>query len=298
MDRNGGTFADGKRVGVVGGGTMGVGIVYVFAMAGFAVHLVERDSMRTQAVMPTLNTAAAGAIQRGKIDAELAQQRLGGVTIHEAVSDLPDALDLVIETVPEQRDLKLRVLGEIAARKPAMIATNTSALSVDDLASAVTDATRFLGMHFFNPVWSLMLVEVIRGTETNEASLKTACDFVAAIGKSASVVSDSPGFATSRLDLVQALEAIRMVEEGVATPADIDRAITTAYRHPIGPLRLCDMVGLDVRLDIARHLEQALGPHFAPPRLLEQMVARGDLGVKSGRGFYDWPDAALTRKQG
>jgi 3-hydroxybutyryl-CoA dehydrogenase len=298
MERDSGTFADGKRVGVVGGGTMGVGIVYVFAMAGIAVHLVEPDSVRAQAVMPALNTAAAGAIQRGKMDAALARQRLGGVTIHEAVSDLPDALDLVIETVPERRELKLRVLGDIAARKPALIATNTSALSVDDLASAVTDATRFLGMHFFNPVWSLMLVEVIRGTQTDEASLKTACDFVVAIGKSAAVVSDSPGFATSRLDLVQALEAIRMVEEGVATPADIDRAITTAYRHPIGPLRLCDMVGLDVRLDIARHLEQALGPHFAPPLLLEQMVARGDLGVKSGRGFYDWPDAALTQKQG
>ena len=281
-----------RRVAVVGGGTMGAGIAYVFAMAGFGTWLVEPDADRAEAAMGTMREATAGAVARGKADAASAEARIAAVRVERSASALPEDLDLAIETVPERRDLKERVLGEVAARAPALIATNTSALSVSELAGAVDDPARFLGMHFFNPVWSLMLVEVVRGAETSDAAVKEARAYAAAIGKEAAVVADSPGFATSRLDLVLALEAIRMVEDGVASAEDIDRAATTAYRHPIGPLRLSDVVGLDVRLDIARHLGRALGDRFAPPRLLEEMVARGDLGRKSGRGFYDWSAGA------
>ncbi len=282
----------GRRIAVVGGGTMGAGIVYVFAMAGFEVHLVEPDAGRTDAALATIRAAAANAVKRGKVAAEDAEAGAARVRTLTAASALPVALDLVIETVPERLALKKQVLAEIDARRPALIATNTSALSINELAGAVSDPARFLGMHFYNPVWSLMLVEVVRGARTSDESVALAQAFATDIGKTTAVVSDAPGFATSRLDLVQALEAIRMVQDGVASPADIDRAVTTAYRHPVGPLRLSDMVGLDVRLDIARHLAGALGPHFAPPKLLEDMVSRGELGQKSGKGFYDWPDAA------
>lgn len=281
-------------VGVVGAGTMGQGIAYVFAMAGFPVCLVEPDAARADVALAAIRTSAAAGVARGKLTAADAEARLAGLRLLPSVEALPVGLSLIVETVPERADLKARVLAAIAGRAPAIIASNTSSMSIDALAAHVPDAARFLGMHFFNPVPSLKLVELIRGAATTDDTLARARGFAAAIGKTTVTVRDAPGFATSRLDLVQALEAIRMVEAGVATPEDIDRAVTTAYRHPVGPLRLSDMVGLDVRLDIARQLESTLGPHFAPPRLLQEMVARGDLGAKSGRGFYDWPAPAAV----
>lgn len=288
----------GQRVGVVGAGTMGVGIAYVFAMAGFEVSLVEPDDDGAARATEILRKTASDAQARGKLTGAEAEAGLARIARLRNVSDLPGGLDLIIETVPEKRDLKMQVLSAIAARDPKLIASNTSSMSIDALAAAVSDPAHFLGMHFFNPVWSLKLVEVISGKETREDSVAKACAFAEAIGKTTAVARDSPGFATSRLDLVQALEAIRMVEEGVASAADIDRAITTAYRHPVGPLQLSDMVGLDVRLDIARQLADTLGPHFAPPQLLQDMVARGELGRKSGKGFYDWASDTLNSKAG
>lgn len=286
------------RVGVVGAGTMGVGIAYVFAMAGFEVFVVEPGTKAAARARAILKETAAGAVSRAKMTAARAEACLSHIRMIEGASELPDELDVVIETVPERRDLKMQVLAEIAERAPRLIATNTSAMSINDLAGAVRDPARFLGMHFFNPVWSLKLVEVVRGAKTSADSVERAQTLASAIGKATAVVADSPGFATSRLDLVQALEAIRMVEEGVASPEDIDRAITIAYRHPIGPLRLSDMVGLDVRLDIARQLAGTIGPHFAPPRLLQDMVARGELGQKSGKGFYDWATETTNSNAG
>ena len=198
-------------------------------------------------------------------------------------------LDLVIESVPERLDLKLKVLATIALREPRLVASNTSSMSIDQLASALPDASKFLGMHFFNPVWSLPMVELIRGKDTSEDSLALAKLWAQSTGKTTITVRDVPGFATSRLDLIASLEAMRMLEDGVASAEDIDHAMVTAYRHPMGPLRLSDIVGLDVRLDIARQLSQSLGPRYAPPRLLEEMVAKGHLGQKSGQGFFEWP---------
>ncbi len=275
---------------VIGAGTMGTGIVYVFAAAGWDTTVVEPDEGRAGRFVDELEAAAASGVRRGRLDAELGRTLATVVRRVTDPAELPAELDLVVESVPERLDLKHRVLATAEGRRPRILATNTSALSVDELAEPLHRPEVFLGLHFFNPVWSLPLVEVIRGARTDDATLRAALAIVEGIGKEAAVVTDSPGFATSRLDLVAAIEAMRMVEEGVGAPEDIDRAMRIAYRHPVGPLRLSDIVGLDVRLDIARRLSQTLGPRFEPPALLVEMVGSGRLGRKSGRGFYDWTE--------
>lgn len=275
------------RMAVVGGGTMGVGIAYVFSVAGWEVFVVEPDAGRAESLRRTLASAAAAGVQRGKLSAEQAQ-RAAGVPRLGAVVDLPLSLDLVVETVPERIALKCEVLAAIAARQPRVIGTNTSALSIDELAQSVPDVGAFLGMHFFNPVWSLALVELVQGEKTRPEVIEQVRQWVGTIGKTPITVRNVPGFATSRLDLIASLEAMRMLQDGVASAEDIDRAAVLAYRHPVGPLRLSDIVGLDVRLDIARALSQSLGERYTPPRILEDLVAQGHLGQKSGRGFFDW----------
>ena len=278
-----------RTVAVVGGGTMGVGIAYVAALAGGRVTVVEPDDTRAATMTQTIAGAVDSAITRGKLDRPGGDALIVRIARIADVDAIPTGLDVVIETVPERLDLKLDILARVAARGPAMIGSNTSAMSIDRLAQALPDPTIFLGMHFFNPVWSLPLVELIRGAQTSETTLETARDFVTWLGKQSLTVRDVPGFATSRLDLIAALEAMRMLESGVASADDIDRAAVLAYRHPVGPLRLSDIVGLDVRLDIARTLTAAHGERFAPPQILIDMVAGGKLGAKSGQGFFAWP---------
>lgn len=274
---------------VIGGGTMGVGIAYVYVVAGWNVWVVEPDDKRSTVMQQTLKDAAAGGLKRGKLTSQQALAASEGVQRVKTIDKLPMGLDLVIESVPERLELKLKVLADLVLREPRLLASNTSSMSIDQLATALPDASKFLGMHFFNPVWSLPMVELIRGKDTSEDSLALAKQWAQSTGKTTITVRDVPGFATSRLDLIASLEAMRMLEDGVASAQDIDHAMVTAYRHPMGPLRLSDIVGLDVRLDIARHLSQALGPRYAPPRLLEDMVAKGHLGQKSGQGFFEWP---------
>ena len=196
----------------------------------------------------------------------------------------------MIEAVPENLELKQRVLSDMATlvAPRTVLASNTSSLSISSLAEGIPGAERILGMHFFNPVHIMALVEVVRGDRTTEPVVEVARGFAAALGKEPIVVNDSPGFASSRLGLALGLEAIRMLEEGVASAHDIDRAMELGYRHPMGPLRLTDLVGLDVRLRIARYLNRELGEHFRPPDLLERMVEEGKLGRKTGEGFYTW----------
>ena len=277
---------------VVGAGTMGVGIAYVYAVAGWNVTVVEPDDTRSRAVQQTLADVAQGGAKRGKLSPAQVAQVTHGVQRVASATDLPTGLDLVVETVPERLALKQQVLAQIATRSPRIIASNTSSMSIDELAGSVPDPSTFLGMHFFYPVWSLQMVELIRGKHTSAQTLALARQFAEATGKTTITVGDVPGFATSRLDLIASLEAMRMLQDGVASAEDIDRAMVIAYRHPMGPLRLSDIVGLDVRLDIARQLSKALGDRYAPPRLLEEMVARGELGQKSGKGFFEWPSNA------
>jgi 3-hydroxybutyryl-CoA dehydrogenase len=277
-----------KNIAVIGGGTMGTGIAYVAALDGAEVMVVEPQAERVQELQRAVEQAAAAGVKRGKLDSEQAHALVARIRCVTDIAELPMGMDLAIETVPERLELKQQVLRQLSERQPQIIGTNTSALSIDTLAKVLPEPENFLGMHFFNPVWSIRLVELIRGQATAESTLARVREFVTSISKESLTVIDVPGFATSRLDLVAGLEAMRMLESGVASAEDIDRAAVLAYQHPVGPLRLSDIVGLDVRLDIARVLEKAHGPQFAPPAILIEMVERGTLGKKSGKGFFSW----------
>lgn len=277
-----------STVGVIGAGTMGVGIAYVFAEAGCEVYLVEPDEPRSAAALQTIAERADRLAQAGRLPSEQSVRIKAAVTAVAHIGSLPRDLDLIVEAVPEIAKLKHAVLTEAESREPAILATNTSALGIALLGENLTRPERLIGMHFFNPVWSMPLLELIKGRGTLTTTVEAAERIGAFIGKETIVVNDVPGFATSRLGVAIGLEAIRMVEDGVASPADIDRAMELGYRHPMGPLRLTDLVGLDIRLHIARQLSQSLGARFDPPQLLVDKVDRGEMGKKSGRGFFEW----------
>jgi 3-hydroxybutyryl-CoA dehydrogenase len=210
------------------------------------------------------------------------------VTLRRALTEVGTAPQVIVEAVPERLDLKRAVLRDAEALRPALLGSNTSSIAIGALAEGLDRPESFLGLHFFNPVWAMALLEVVVGPATAEETTTAAVALARRLGKDPVVVRDLPGFATSRLGVTLGLEAIRMVADGVASPADIDKAMVLGYRHPVGPLELTDLVGLDVRLDIARTLQAAYGERFAPPPLLEEMVAAGRLGKKSGQGFYRW----------
>lgn len=276
-------------VGVIGGGRMGSGIAQSFAAAGSTVVVVESDRQAAAAALDRIRTSLGRAAERGLLDGS-AGQAAARVTTTDSLASLPVHADLVVEAVPEDAALKARVLtaAERAVGRRTVLATNTSSLPVTELGAALADASRFLGMHFFNPVPASHLVELVVAPTTSDETLEAALAWTKALGKKDVVVKDSPGFASSRLGLALGLEAIRMVEEGVAEPEAIDDAMSLGYKHPMGPLRLTDLVGLDVRLAIAEHLHATLGERFAPPQLLRDKVARGELGRKTGQGFYAW----------
>lgn len=276
-------------VGVIGGGRMGAGIAQSFAAAGSSVTVVESGVQAAAAALDRIATGLKRAAERGGL-IDPAEQVLARVTTVNAVEDLPPDADLIVEAVPEDPALKARLLAaaERAVGTSTVLATNTSSLSVTELASALIRPDRFLGMHFFNPVPASELVELVVAPDTGADVVRAALGWTHVLGKKDVVVKDSPGFASSRLGVTLGLEAIRMVEEGVAEPEAIDDAMTLGYKHPMGPLRLTDLVGLDVRLAIAEYLHATLGERFAPPQLLRDKVARGELGRKTGQGFYTW----------
>ncbi len=278
-----------KTVGVIGGGRMGAGIAQSFAVIGAEVVVVEAGSEAADAARERVAAGVRRAAERGKLPGGEAEV-LDRVRLVAAVAELPSDAELVVEAVPERADMKAEVLAaaERAVADDAVLASNTSSLSITELAAALRRPERFLGMHFFNPVPASKLVELVTGPETAGGVRDRAVEWVRALGKTEVVVRDSPGFATSRLGVMLGLEAIRMLEEGVADAESIDRAMELGYRHPMGPLRSTDLVGLDVRLAIAEHLCATLGERFAPPRLLREKVARGELGRKTGNGFYTW----------
>ncbi len=278
-----------RRIAVFGAGTMGHGIAQVAAAAGAAVTLYDIEGALVERGIARVRAALEEAIARGKgtpADRDAVLGRLRGISdFEEAARDA----DLVIEAIPEDLDLKRRTFARLdeLVRPGAILATNTSSLPITAIAAATRTPERVVGMHFFNPPAIMKLVEIVRGERTAPATVDAARAVAAAFGKEAIVVRDAPGFASSRLGIALAMEAIRMVETGVASPEDIDKAMELGYRHPMGPLRLTDLVGLDVRLAIAEHLHRELGgEQFRPPLLLRQMVRAGKLGRKSGEGFY------------
>jgi 3-hydroxybutyryl-CoA dehydrogenase len=281
------------RVAVIGAGTMGHGIAQVAAVAGCSVELVDTSVRRVQTGLERIRANLDEGVARGKVTPDTRERALSSINGITDIAAAVHAADVVIEAVPEQIELKVNVLASAAATAPgdAILASNTSGLSITEMQRALPHPARVVGLHFFNPVHIMALVEVVRGRDTSDEVLDAAVAFARRLGKEPIVVQDSPGFASSRLGVALGLEAMRMLEEGVASAQDIDRAMELGYRHPMGPLRLTDLIGLDVRLDIARHLHTALGgERFRPPAILERMVAEGRLGRKSGQGFYTWDD--------
>lgn len=268
---------------------MGAGIVHALLLVGARVVLVERDQGAATAARERVARAVSGSVTRGQL-ADAAPV-LKCLTTTTDVAALADAV-LVIESVPEDVDLKAETFRRVAAAVTggAVIASNTSSISLDLLADAVPHPERVIGLHFFNPVPASKLVEVVVGSRTSAELRLRAEGWVREWGKTPVTVKNAPGFASSRLGVAIGLEAIRMLEEGVASAEDIDAAMTLGYGYPMGPLRLTDLVGIDVRLGIARYLATELGPRFTPPQLMVDMVERGELGRKSGRGFYDWSE--------
>lgn len=278
-------------VAVLGAGTMGHGIAQVCAAAGCSVRLFDIDQTAVQAGHDRIEGNLAKGIERGKVTEAERDGVLSRLTLHTSIGEAADGADLVVEAAPESMVLKEKIFTEVDAASPdhAILASNTSSLSITQIASVVADPTRFIGMHFFNPVHIMKLVEVVWGEQTSDETRDTAVEFARRLGKEPIVVRDAPGFASSRLGIVLGMEAIRMVEQEVASAEDIDKAMELGYRHPMGPLRLTDLVGLDVRLGIAEYLHETLGSDaFEPPALLRRMVDEGKLGKKSGQGFYDW----------
>jgi 3-hydroxybutyryl-CoA dehydrogenase len=276
------------RVGVLGGGRMGAGIAHAFLVKGVDVVVVERDEAAALAGRERVEASAAKSIERNPQSGSLKEMasRLSVSVDYAAFGDR----ELVVEAVPEDWALKIAALRKVEDHitPGTVLASNTSSLSVSGLAEELQRPQDFLGLHFFNPVPASTLVEVVIGKQTLPELVERARSWVHGLGKTAVVVNDAPGFASSRLGVAIALEAMRMVEEGVASAEDIDNAMVLGYKHPTGPLRTTDIVGLDVRLGIAEYLQSTLGDRFAPPQILRDKVAQGQLGRKTGAGFYDW----------
>ena len=280
-----------QRITVIGAGTMGNGIAGQAALCGYDVILNDVDEERINVGVAAIERTWAKGVSRGKVAQEAvdaAKMRLGlNTSIEASVAEA----DLVIEAVPENMDLKKTLFARFEKSAPnhAIFGSNTSSLSITEIASAVEKPERVIGTHFFNPVAVMKLLELVRGEYTSDETLETLQAVSATLGKEAIVVNDAPGFATSRLGIALGNEAMRMFEEGVASAADIDKAMVLGYKHPVGPLKLTDMVGLDVRMNIGEYLSEVLdNPAFKPPELMKRLVREGKLGKKSGQGFYDW----------
>ena len=276
---------------VIGAGTMGHGIAQTAAAAGYRVLLHDVSEDLIGHGIASIGKNLEKGIQKGKVTEGERDATLGRIEVAANLEAGARVADLVIEAAPEKLELKTSIFSRLDGVAPAgtILASNTSSLPISKIAASTSRPDRVIGMHFFNPVHIMPLLELVRGDDTSDETLEAALGVAGRMGKDPIVVRDMPGFATSRLGVVLGLEAMRMLEQGVATAEDIDKAMTLGYRHPMGPLRLTDLVGLDVRLHIAEHLYAELGSDaFKPPEILRKMVAEGKLGKKSGQGFYDW----------
>ncbi|MFC7205338.1 3-hydroxyacyl-CoA dehydrogenase family protein [Haloferax namakaokahaiae] len=284
------------NVSVLGAGTMGHGIAQVAAMAGHDVTMRDIEQEYVENGLDAIESNLRGGVARDKVTEEEMAATLDRISVTTELEAAVSGADLVVEAVPEKMDLKQQTMREVESivSDETVIASNTSSLSVTEIMSALERPERGVGLHFFNPVHIMALVEVVVAEQTSSETLAFARDFVEGIDKTAVEVGDSPGFASSRLGVALGVEAMRMVQEGVASPADIDAAMELGYNHPMGPVELGDVVGLDVRLGILEYLREELGERFRPPQILKRKVRAGKLGKKSGEGFYVWEDGEIV----
>jgi 3-hydroxybutyryl-CoA dehydrogenase len=279
-----------RTVAVLGAGIMGRGIAYVAALGGFDTVLQDTNADVLARARAEIDSTLDKGVAAGKVTADAASAARLRLQTVGALEAAAARADLVIEAVPERIDLKLEIFAALdrAAPKSAILASNTSSLSITEMAAATSRAPQVVGMHFFNPVHRMKLLEVVRALETSDATIAAACEAGVAMGKECVLVRESPGFVTSRINAMIGNEAFYMLQEGVASARDIDQALKLGLNHPMGPFELVDLVGLDTRLSILRFLHQTLGEKFRPCPLMEQYVAAGRLGRKSGRGVYEY----------
>jgi 3-hydroxybutyryl-CoA dehydrogenase len=283
---------DVRRIAVLGAGTMGHGIAQTAAAAGYSVTLRDIDEEMVAKGLSAVESNLSKGVERGKVTTEERARALSNIKTTTRLEETA-AADLFIEAVPERLELKRETLRAVErlATTDFIFATNTSSLSIGEIAAGSRRPARVVGLHFFNPVHIMRLVEIVVGRETSDETVEAVRSVAVRMKKEPIVVRDVPGFASSRLGVALGLEAMRMFEEGVAGAKDIDTAMELGYNHPMGPLRLTDLVGLDVRLHIAEYLHAKLGSErFRPPEILRRMVAEGKLGRKTGEGFYQWKD--------
>jgi 3-hydroxybutyryl-CoA dehydrogenase len=282
---------------VIGAGTMGHGVAQVLAMCGIHTRLFDVDAEAVERGLARIQANLDKGVERGKVEPARRDEALKRLTGRTELAQAVEGVQLVVEAAPERIELKCSIFRDLGERlgPDTLLASNTSSLPIGAIAEVTRHPERVVGMHFFNPVHIMKLVEVVEAPASAEEAVQTALELATRMGKEPIRVTDSPGFASSRLGLAIGLEAMRMLESGVASAEDIDKAMTLGYGFPMGPLRLTDLVGLDVRLSIAEYLAGELGERFEPPALLREMVERGDLGKKTGRGFYEWPDQQRNR---
>jgi len=281
------------RVAVIGAGTMGHGIAYVAAVAGCEVRLTDARRAALPQALDKIEALVVSGVKRGKLAADEHAAVRTRISAEPQLRAAVASADIVIEAIIEDLAIKRRLFADVERAAPpgALLASNTSSLSIGQIAAAMTQPARLIGMHFFNPVHVMKLVEVVTHGRDTLPAADRAVQFARMLGKEPIVVRDSPGFASSRLGIVLGLEAMRMLEQDVASAEDIDKAMELGYNHPMGPLKLTDLVGLDVRLAIAEYLHATLGkPQYEPPKILKEKVKKGELGKKTGKGFYTWSD--------
>lgn len=282
----------GKKIVVAGAGLMGTGIAHAFASSGFATVLVDTDERALTLARDAIGKILDDGVRLGKLDEGVAQAAKGRLSIARELTSAAQGAHLLVETVTEKLAVKQAVLEEAAAVMDdnAIYATNTSALSVTEIATAVAKPDRVIGMHFFNPVHKMKLVELVRGLATSDETVAATSEYAQAIGKTSIVVNESPGLTTSRMSALLGNEAMWMLQEGTATAEDIDTALRLGFNHPMGPLELGDLTGWDTRLSVLKYLHQTLGEKFRPCPLIIKMVAAGRLGRKAGHGVYRYED--------
>jgi 3-hydroxybutyryl-CoA dehydrogenase len=287
-----------QTVAVLGTGTMGQGIAQIAAQKGLHARVYDADPARAKKAVEAISAQLGKLVEKGKIDAGAREQTLARLAVADSIEAAVNDVHVVIEAVPEIMELKVQLFSRVVAAAPAttLLGSNTSSLSLTELGTRIGAPERTIGLHFFNPPPVMELLEIVRGLGTSDDTLQRALVLAGTLGKTPIVVRDVPGFATSRLGVILGCEAMRMLEQGVASAVDIDRAMELGYRHPMGPLKLTDLVGLDVRLAILEHLTREVGDQFRPPPLLRQMVRAGKLGKKTGEGFYLWKDGQPVAK--